>query len=276
MSRLLFANAARLKRYRVLWGCAAVMLAFVLMRIGMQYREHVKFGFETNLDQLMFGYTFLIGILLAVFCSLFFGTEYSDGTIRNKLIIGYSRSEIYFTNLITSITVSFLLCLVYLAAAAAIGIPLFGAAEAGAGTILKLVFGTLVLSVTFCSLFTMLSMVCGNKTAVAVISILLVVVLFLAAAYLNSMLDAPEFLTGYEMDAAGNLVESKPIPNPNYLTGTKREIYEFLYDFLPSGQAAQYMMMAVKHFWKLQLYGVLITAVSTGAGVFFFERKDIK
>ena len=40
----------------------------------------------------------------------------------------------------------------------------------------------------------------------------------------------------------------------NSLSGIKREIYEFLNDFLPGGQAIQIADMSSKHPWKLVLY----------------------
>ena len=83
-------------------------------------------------------------------------------------------------------------------------------------------------------------MLYSNKAAVAVISILFVVVLFLLATYINSSLDAPQYFDGYILDSDGNL-ESKPILNPKYLSGLQRSLYEFLYDFLPTGQSVQYM-----------------------------------
>ena len=36
-----------------------------------------------------------IGIILAVFCSLFIGTEHNDGTIRNKIIVGHEKSKLF-------------------------------------------------------------------------------------------------------------------------------------------------------------------------------------
>ena len=45
-------------------------------------------------------------LILAAGISLIVGAEYSDGTIRNKLIIGKTKAQIYFANLIASIVPS--------------------------------------------------------------------------------------------------------------------------------------------------------------------------
>ena len=43
----------------------------------------------------------VVGILISIFYSLFLGTEYNDGTIRNKLIVGHKRETIYLASFIT-------------------------------------------------------------------------------------------------------------------------------------------------------------------------------
>ena len=45
-----------------------------------------------RIDNGFFGCALFIGIVMAVFCSLFIGTEYSEGTIRNKIIIGQKEA----------------------------------------------------------------------------------------------------------------------------------------------------------------------------------------
>ena len=61
---------------------------------------------------------FLGGLYLifaaAVFIGVFVGTEYSDGTLRNKLIIGHSRSSIYISNLIVCTTAGIIMHLTYI------------------------------------------------------------------------------------------------------------------------------------------------------------------
>ena len=60
-----------------------------------QYFNMKNLGEEYTLDALFFNFMTWIGIVMAVFIGLFQGTEYGDGTIRNKLIIGLPRKEIY-------------------------------------------------------------------------------------------------------------------------------------------------------------------------------------
>lgn len=276
MNKLISANFMRLKKNTLFWAGIIFMCLFAALLVLGQYHSYVKYDSQVTLDNIFFAYALLIGMLSAVFCSLFFGTEYSDGTIRNKIIIGHTRMEIYFSNLMTNIVVSFLFCLVFLITAAAVGTPLIGFLTLDARIILLFLLGTFVLTAAYASIFTLISMVCGNKAAVAVISILLVVVLLLVATSLNGRLEAPEFYNGIMLaDSQGNMT-SQSIPNPTYLKGTARAVVQFIYDFLPTGQSIQYSSMAVLHAWQLPLYSFFITVVSAFTGAAVFHKKDIK
>jgi ABC-2 type transport system permease protein len=60
------------------------------------------------------------------------------------------------------------------------------------------------------------------------------------------------------------------------LTGTKREVYEFMDDLLPSTQYYQILQWSVERPVRFILCDVGIVIVMTGAGVWAFRRKDLK
>ena len=65
-------------------------------------------------------------LIQAPFLSVYLGTEFSEGTIRNKLVAGHSRPAVYLSNLILCAIAGVLLCLGYIAAVLAVGLPLLG------------------------------------------------------------------------------------------------------------------------------------------------------
>ena len=67
--------------------------------------------------QLLCGPGLLMGVVLAAVCSLFFGAEYADGTLRSKLIAGHGRASIYLATLAAGLLLTLAL---YLAAPCAI------------------------------------------------------------------------------------------------------------------------------------------------------------
>lgn len=276
MCKLLFAQFSRLKKNKVFLGEVIFMWVFGAFLAANQYFEQVKYGSDVLLDNIFFGYSLIIGILMAVFSTIFLGTEYSDGTIRNKLIVGHSRLDIYLSNLIVNLSVSFLFCLSFIAGVSIVGIPLIGFLETEFKIILIFLIGTLVLSVAYSSIYTMLSMICSNKTAVAVISILGVVLLLTAATWIQLKLNLPEFYDSYSMTESGQIMERELIPNPQYLRGAKRKVYQFIIDFLPTGQSLQYSSMTAVHPRQMPLYSLFIAFISTITGIMIFKQKDLQ
>ena len=124
MSRLLNAGFSRLKKSKCFRGFMIFMFLFGgYIKIAEFYNQE-KYNTSIPLDSGLFVYVTVIGILLAAFISLFIGTEYNDGTIRNKLVIGHTRSAIYLSNLIVCLAAGLLMCLSFLCASLLIGIPL--------------------------------------------------------------------------------------------------------------------------------------------------------
>lgn len=277
MRKLLCANFARGFRSRVFWICMAFLIGFGILLVYTQYRELTQYGpGHGSMNHVVFAYALVIGIPCAVFCSLFFGAEYSDGTIRNKLVVGHTRTSIYLSNLITCIAAVLLMCAAFLVTVFAVGTPLLGFLSVDSQSIVWMLLGSIVMTAAYCCLCLMLSMLNQNKTVVAILTILGVCLLLLAATIINTKLNAPEFYDGYVFtDSLGN-VSSESLPNPEFLRGTARAVYEFFYDFLPSGQGLQYANLEAAHLWQMPLYSLGISVVSTGLGLILFRKKDLK
>ena len=88
MSRIFFAEFRRLFRYRIYYAeCVAVIL------FSLFYAE------PPVIDCFLFYIMIVIGAFSAICVSQFIGMEYSCGTIRNKLVTGHTRTEIYLAQL---------------------------------------------------------------------------------------------------------------------------------------------------------------------------------
>lgn len=55
------------------------------------------------MDSTIFIYALFVPLMVSLLTALFIGTDYSDGTMRNKLIAGHVRRKIYAANLINDI-----------------------------------------------------------------------------------------------------------------------------------------------------------------------------
>lgn len=82
MTKLLKAGFFRLKKDTIFW-------VFLFLSIGIAGITLYRF-YDVNLpklDRLINEYIWYIGLLIAIFVSIFVGKEYSEGIIRNKIIV---------------------------------------------------------------------------------------------------------------------------------------------------------------------------------------------
>ena len=276
MRDLLSANLLRLKKNNAFWGAIGVSFGLALATVIDVYRVAQTFGGTTSVDAELFKYAAFIGILAAELIPLFFGTEYSNGAIRNKLIVGQSRLSIYFANLITGFAACVLCSAAYMLGCMALGIPLLGWFTQPPALLFTALIGSLLMTAAFCAIFTFVTMNCAKKSTSVVICLLGTFAAFIWALVIHSMLEAPEFIQGYEMSVNGQVVNAVPEPNPNHLTGLKREVYQFLFDLLPSGQSIQYCSLVLSDPVRLMGLAAAVCVVFTGAGAALFRRKDLK
>ena len=76
----------RIKKNKTFWSGVIFMFGLGIFFPVRRYVDMVQTGWVNNLDDGFYFCAVLIAIVMAVFCSMFIGTEYSDGTIRNKII----------------------------------------------------------------------------------------------------------------------------------------------------------------------------------------------
>lgn len=277
MNNLLRANFTRMIKDKVFWFCVAGSILFGVFICTTAYHDMKKYGSLFAPDEFMFRIFMLSGIFAAVFSSLFIGTEYSDGTIRNKLVVGRTRTKIYLANFLTVAAANVLICFAFMLTTLVIGIPMFGWLSLAPKTLLYFFAVGMLMVVSISALCNLLSMLNQNKAFAAVISILLVVGAFVYTTYANSMLNMPEVYEGYTfMDEKGNIQNGEEMPNPNYPRGFRRDFFEFVMDFVPVGQGLQLSQLEAPRPAVLPVYSILIILTANTVGIFFFRRKDLK
>lgn len=271
MTNLMSAHLFRLKKSLLFWGCLLISAAAGAWQSVQTFLVH---GHTVPLDSIFFVYAMLIGLLTAVFLPLFLGAEYSDGTIRNKLAAGHTRTGVYLAGLTAAVLTAFLFCGVCILFTAAAGVPLLGGPKYP-GLLLKTTLLSLLMAAAWCALYTAVILNCSRKSTSVVSCMLLYLLLFLAATWVFAKLDAPEFYPAYDLTVGGQ-ISSVLEANPHYLTPDQRPFYEFLLDLNPMGQAIQYIDVSPARPLQLALCSLGTVAVTTAAGLALFRRKDLK
>ena len=279
MTNLLAPNLKRLLKNSAFRITAAVVAVVGLFEIFMMYRDSIIEMDTPYLDGGLFSFAALGVFALAAVVPLFVGSEYSDGTIRNKVVVGHHRASVYLSLLLTSLFAETLLILVWTAAYLILGAILMEHANP-LWVYLCLYLAMFLELAVFSAIFTLLTMTLGNKAGSAVVCILFALLLVMQGIVVKSMLEEPEFY-GPEIiisDDGEVSYGGEMEPNPNYIPegSPKRAFYNFLMDFTPGGQALQVSAYAADNLSKICLYDIGWLVVLTGAGVLIFRRKDLK
>ncbi len=275
MNKLLKANFSRLRKDKVFWIETVFMFVWGIFLTVGPYLDDAIYDSHNYFDQNLLVYVAFIGCCASVFCSMFSGTEYSNGTIRNKLVVGHLRSSIYLSNLITCIASAMIMTAVFLLSYCTVGAFLSEPPIAKPKELIFLIFISLFTVVAYVSIFNMLSMLITKKSISAILCLLLFFGLLILAFFIKGRLDAPEFTPEYGLTANGiELLGQKP--NPKFLQPAARRIYQCFLDILPTGQSIELSMFSVVHPYLMMVYSVVISVITTILGIFIFRKKDIK
>lgn len=265
-------RTVRSKLFYILLALTALVMAYVYYNT---YRVQLGPDFS-QLDLYFFQFINANIVSAAVFCPLFLSSEYGDGTLRNKLIVGRTRPQIYLANLTVNCLYGTAACLAAVVTGLCVGVPLLGWFQnAGPGKIMLYVLLALATTWVCAALYTFLSMVVASRGVAITLCILLAFGLILLGQYLYLALSQEEVLTALFYTDTGEMAVSEQ-PNPAYLTGFARQVYQFFYELTPGGQAYQILGMSAQSPLRMLGYSGLVFVLVTGLGLAIFQKKDVK
>ncbi len=284
MSRLFVSTLFRMLKKTVFWILLICMFAYGVYSASNAASE-VSTGFA--LDGCLFEFAPVMGLIGAIFISLFIGSEYSDGTIRNKLVVGHSRMQIYLANLIACSLACVLISLAYVAGVIIVGSSKGGELLTETSVVSMCLICSLLVSIAFTSIMTLLAMLNTNKAGNVVVSMMLALVLLVSSSYIYQRLGEPEMYDNYvSVNEVGIPTQVEQILNPLYIDGTPRAVLEVINDLLPSGQAMQLADVfdadgiANKNIenapYRWLCYSLLVIVVTSGLGIALFRKKEIR
>ena len=265
-------RTVRSKLFYILLVLTALTMVYVYYNT---YRLQLGPDFS-QLDLYFFQFINANIVSAAVFCPLFLSSEYGDGALRNKLMVGRTRPQIYLANLAVNCLYGTAACLAAVVTGLCVGVPLLGWFQnAGPGKILLYVLLALATTWVCAALYTFLSMVVASRGVAITLCILLAFGLILLGQYLYLALSQEEVLTAFFYTDTGEMAVSEQ-PNPAYLTGFARQVYQFFYELTPGGQAYQILGMSAQSPLRMLGYSGLVFVLVTGLGLAIFQKKDVK
>ncbi len=276
MNKLLRSYFSRLWKDKLFWLCMGAMLIYAVafMLNGCRQATVDMSEYQYSIDKYYFHFALSIGLFCSVCSSMFFGTEYNDGTIRNKIIVGHTRTDIYLASLITTFAATLMILSVWLVGAL-VAVPALGFWKIGVWRLLSYLLIAVMFVLALSAICTVINMLSSGKANTFLVSILLFIGLLLLASMIYNGLSEPEMISGVQITQNG-LDMTEPSPNPNYVTGMRREIYDFAVDFLPTGQGLRMWQLEIAHPVRMIVSSLFITVVTTAGGMFAFKKKNIR
>jgi len=257
MGRLLSADIFRIFRSKWFWLCLSGMLAMAVAFMMMQY---TAMDYTVPLSRVIFLPLSFYGMAVAALVSLFVGEDFNDGFIRNKIIAGHTRRNIFASNLIAGSLACMVIYMVVTLFTASLGC-LFFEMDVFIPRFLQYLAMGMGMCLAYESIYCSISMVCGNKTTAIILCMILAFFLLFACLHTNQVMVQPEYKDG--------------LANPAYVDGFAKAVYGFLHDLNPYGQAAQLSAMDIFQPARW-IFCDILWFLFAGVGYIAFKGKDIR
>ena len=246
MIKLFRASLFRYFHSVLFWICFALSVVFAVI-----------FAVYTFDDNAFFAAT----AVMAVMISVSVGGELG-GQCKNKIIYGYGRTVIFFSELLCSFCV--------VSAGFAVYSAIFFVCNAAiitnmpAEVILKTALGFYLISLSLCALFVFICSASAKKTVSAILCLLTLFAMYIASGRIMTALSVSEYVTIYTVPQGENIpappsgegvapgapldgYEAHREKNPNYIDGTARSLLILCRDINPFSQLARYSSIAAPY-----------------------------
>lgn len=269
MGNLLHADLTRLVRGWTFRLALLAELAYTALVAAVCWDHYAAGSYHYTLESILtagfglMGYLPIPSLIAAPLLSLHLGTDYSDNTLRNKLIVGHTRTEVYLADLLTCVIAAAGLDVLYLLLAGALCVyPVLGMAgtllRVSVGQLLAWIAAALLARAAWAAVMKLAATLLGSRTAASIAGLLLV----LAAAGVCAFgFHELEYLARHPETANG---------------AARQALWQLALDTLPTGQYLQISRLDTPQLWRLPLLSLTVTAAMTGAGLALFRRKDLK
>lgn len=274
MIDLLAADFTRMLKSIPFIGCVLFCIDFPIVLMFRMKGSSEVYTFDSAINILFL----LMGLIMAVFVSLFVGMEYDDHTMRNKVLVGHSRIKIYLSDYIVCLTGGFILQAVFTLVVfiGTIIAPLLGIFVSMSVPIDQLIECQLIglyITSAYVGIFVFFCLIIPNQAYSTVVCVALAALIF-ALGYTVSYSVAPSTEIYYEMKFVPQSIINS-MRGMGIEDERKRALYKFIDDVLPACHAYN---IKSGYITGRPLVNVLSdTIISLGFTVFgllFFRKKD--
>lgn len=259
-------------------------------------------------------------IIQCAFTSLMTGADMRNGAVRNKVVSGKSRSEIYLADTALGIISAFVYTIMFLVPFAICAWNSF-LCYIQPSALIACAVAMVLIGCSWNAIFIMISRLITFREVGVLVNMVLIVAIMFSAYVMEGKLSAPEYISTESIDESvqmtpeevkqvhdgtfdgswysettedGNVkfykysVTVRNEPNEIAPGRVEKAVITQLYNSIPYGQVNAYVNYLTSYVMgdvpDLQygnirlfpLYSVVFSVLVTGAGLFFFRRKELK
>ncbi len=253
MCKLLSSNFARLWKsaaFWIIWICVLIFSVVTISDGAYAVPSYPSYSILATWDYYFFCGAPYMPVAYAVFISIFVGTDYADGTLRNKLVVGHTRTHVYLANLGVCFVAGLLFMMAWFAGGFS-GLFWFESLRMGAGKFCIYICVAIGFTASFTALFTWISMMSKDKTRTLIFTLAAWLGLIFAASGIG------ECLNMLSMEQA------------------VCRIGICLFELIPAGQTMLMHDVQIEHPIRLLVFSLVFTVYAILSGLAAFRKKDI-
>lgn len=262
MLKLLKADLFSLRKSAYFWAIMGVMVILAVIIFLGNYSVICDtcvncLGCTNQLGQSFFGFNVINCFLVPILACLTIGSDYNDGIIKNKIILGLSRSKIYFANLIRNMIIGLIYSGIYIGVVSLLGYFTQEGIGLSSHDLGIAMFASLMLLIALISIYTLIASLIPKKSAALTIAITVSLLLFMINGNIS----------WYATSTSGFM----------------QQVFVFLDKLLPFNQAYTLFTLSltleeggVVSFNNLWIYSLGLSIVFIIGGLNIFRWKNIK
>lgn len=276
MVKLLNADLARLKKDKGFLLILLGTLVLVIASVVPAPWNSMSFDSEkTYVDDVLFQLIPYLPFLCTLVSGLFLGAEFEENAIRNKLIVGHTRRGVYFSAYLTTAVASLALLAALLLGAGVSGWLCYRDFRMASGQLACLILCCVLDTLVFSAICVGFVMNISRKSTIF-LTLFFLAMLYSASFFGARLNEAEMTYDGVTITLDGGVQLGDLIPNPAYVAGRTRKVFELLYDLLPTGQTIQLNNGEFDRIFRWAPLSAGMLAVSTVVGYLPFRKRDLR
>ncbi len=280
MTKLLRCDFRRLLKSKLFYIALSGLIGLAVFAVLSKFHTTTVLnepGYDTP-DGILFADIMYIPFVAAMLNALFICTDFSDGTLRNKIIVGHGKATAYLSLFTVTSAALLVMHIAYVGVTLGLSAPLLSDFKTPMYVNITVFFCSLATIIAINAITVMLCMLIQNKALSLAFCILVAFGLFMIGLEISGALQNPEYLKGYSYEYEGEIIVVPDRKNQYYVSGVARSVLCFLYNLLPCGQAMIFKdcQALPEQVWLLPVYSAILALTVTLCGVLSFKRRNLK